>query len=172
MGLLPPGAVPGRFATITSPKGMGLLPPGAVPGRFATISSPKGMGLLPPGAVPGRFATISSLKGMGLLPPGAFPGMFATTPTFREGKDLPPLLREAAKSSLGALRRSSSSGEFGRRFCPVMGASSPGLRFTQGLTTFTNLYGIFTPPLRLFMALYAPLQITFLQNNNKNRRLY
>ncbi len=38
---------------------------------------------------------------------------------------------------------------------------SPGLRFTQELTTFTNLYGIFTPPLRLFTPFYAPLQITF-----------
>ncbi len=43
----------------------------------------------------------------------------------------------------------------------LAGNLAPGLRFTQGLTTFTNFYGIFTPPLRLFTALYAPLQITF-----------
>ncbi len=95
----PPGAVPGRFATTS--KGMGLLPPGAVPGRFAKMS--EGMGLFPPGAVPGGFAKTS--KGMGLFPPGAVPGGFA-------------------KLSLGALRHSSSSGKFGRRFCLAMGASS------------------------------------------------
>jgi hypothetical protein len=40
-------------------------------------------------------------------------------------------------------------------------STTPGLRFTQELTTFTNLYGIFTPALRLFTPLYASLQITF-----------
>ncbi len=43
----------------------------------------------------------------------------------------------------------------------LYGKLPPELRFTQELTTFTNLYGIFTPPLRLFTPLYAPLQITF-----------
>jgi hypothetical protein len=80
VGLLPPGAVPGMFATISSLKTtslscVGLLPPGAVPGGFAKMS--EGMGLLPPGAVPGGFAKTS--KGMGLLPPGAVPGGFAKT---------------------------------------------------------------------------------------------
>jgi hypothetical protein len=44
---------------------------------------------------------------------------------------------------------------------------SPGLRVTQGLTTFTNLYGIFTPRLRLFTPHYAPLQVTFCKSTTQ-----
>jgi hypothetical protein len=54
-----------------------------------------------------------------------------------------------------------NQGWVGMRIPCVMSRLSPGLRFTQRLTTFTNLYGIFTPPLRLFTPFYAPLQITF-----------
>ncbi len=62
------GSSPSKRRTADLPlSGVGLLPPGAVPGMFATISSLKTtslscMGLLPLGAVPGMLATISSLE--------------------------------------------------------------------------------------------------------------
>ncbi len=47
-----------------------------------------------------------------------------------------------------------------------------GIAFYTGINDFYHLLRVFTPPLRLFTPLYAPLQITFLQNNNTNQRLY
>ncbi len=49
---------------------------------------------------------------------------------------------------------------------------SPGLRFTQGLTTFTNLYGIFYTPFTPFYGFLRLFTNHFLQNNNTNQRLY
>ncbi len=51
-------------------------------------------------------------------------------------------------------------------------SSTPGLRFTQGLTTFTNLYGIFYTPFTPFYAFLRLFTNHFLQNNNTNQRLY
>ncbi len=51
-------------------------------------------------------------------------------------------------------------------------AKSPGLRFTQELTTFTNLYGIFYTPFTPFYAFLRPFTNHLLQNNNTNQRSY
>ena len=106
--------------------------------RFASLLPPLGRatGLFTESPLPplGRAADVRLAS---LLPP------LGRAAGFKPELPLPPLgraadmrlamgmawtgasfLREAADSSLGALRRCSSSGEFGRRFCPAMGASS------------------------------------------------
>ncbi len=47
---------------------------------------------------------------------------------------------------------------------------TPGLRFTQELTTFTNLHGKFYTPFTPFYASLRPFTNHLLQNNNTNQR--
>jgi hypothetical protein len=61
---------------------------------------------------------------------------------------------------------------FGACHSAAAGHTSQGLRFTQELTTFTNLYGKFYTPFTPFYASLRPFTNHFLQNNNTNQRLY
>ncbi len=80
-----------------------------------------------------------------------------------------PVLSQHSKGLLGALLTTKQYaalpgvpfGEFYEPYLHPDVSSIPRLRFTQELTTFTNLYGKFYTPFTPFTPLYAPLQITF-----------